>query len=149
MQLAELVQDTVPSAVPPGTGGGGVGTTLHAVPFHASARVNLSEDGTGPSCPTTMQRAGPAQETPSRTALGWASFAVGSTVHDVPFHDSASGRSTKLPCALRNKVLPTAMHRMLPAQETAVSSAPPPGCWGLGLGTMVQVLPFHFSARVK
>src|SRR6516164_6924597 len=80
MQLAELVQDTVPSAVPPGTAGGGVGATLHAVPFHDSARVNLSEACTGPSCPVAMQRAGPAQETPSRTALGWASFAVGSTV---------------------------------------------------------------------
>src|SRR5262245_59146321 len=113
MQLAELVKDTVPSAVPPGPGGGGVGQVVPPVPVHASARVNLSEACTGPSCPAAMQRAAPAQETPSRTALGWASFAVGSTVHDVPFHDSASGRSTKLLRALRNKVLPTAMHRVL------------------------------------
>lgn len=44
---------------------------------------------------------------------------------------------------------PTATQLVLLAHDTALSSAPPPGSRGDGLGTTVQVLPFQVSARVK
>ena len=42
-----------------------------------------------------------------------------------------------------------AMQLVLLVHDTEFSCAPPPGSRGDGLGTIVQVLPFQVSARVK
>src|SRR5215471_6924630 len=150
MQAVAPVQATLLSAVPPGVSGNGVCTNLQAVPFHDSARVNRVGFFGVPSLPTAMQLDELVQETPFRLAPLFLNTGVGSSVHAVPFHDSASGWSIRLPPgSWKTWVSPTAMQLVLLVHEMDVSIAPPPGRLGDGLGRTVQVLPFHDSARVK
>src|SRR5215469_5698845 len=122
MQLAGAVQDTLLSAVSPGPGGGGVDTTFQTVPFQDSARVTRWLSFAVPALPTAMQLDGLVQDTPLRAAPVLASFGVGTTVHLVPFQNSASGLVAVV--VLLVKLKPTAMQAVLLGHETESSSPP-------------------------
>src|SRR5215472_12575171 len=147
VQALGLVQDTVLSAVPPGVRG--VPTTVHAVPFHRSARVNMVSFCGVPTLPTAMQSDPLVHETPFRVAPVWAILGVGTTCHLVPFQDSANGCWMVTPGGTSTWVWPTAMQLVLLAHDTELSSSPPPGWRGAGAGRTVQVLPFQCSASGK
>src|SRR5215472_16639032 len=150
MHALVLVQDTVLSEVPPGVSGGGVLTNCHAVPFHDSARVKSVGFFGVPSLPTAMQADVLVQVTPFKMAPLWASVAVGTTDQEAPFQDSANGCCTmKPPGSVKIWVWPTAMQLVLLAHDTELSSSPPPGWRGAGVGRTFQAVPFHCSARGK
>jgi hypothetical protein len=124
MQLAADVQDTEASRpTPPLTGG--VGTIVHAVPFHASACGGVLP-------PTAMHAVTAVHDTPYMTPI----FGVGTTVHAVPSHASAS--EAPRPCD------PTAMHADGDAHDTADSC----GLATFGVTCRTHFAPFHTLASV-
>src|SRR5258707_7495123 len=84
---AEAPGQDRPYSWPP-RGGFGVGSIVHAEPFHRSARVPWSEP------PTARQADGAVQFTPEKIA-DWVpdGFGVGWTVQAVPFQRSAAVRA--------------------------------------------------------
>jgi hypothetical protein len=116
--------------------GVGVGWMLQLVPFHPSARVPAFET------PTAVQPEDVGQATLVRKPPPCAGLGVGWMLQLVPFHRSARV------LALGVKALepPTAVQADADVHETPLSVAPP---WdGLGVGWMLQRVPFHRSARV-
>src|SRR5215469_9018867 len=120
----------------------GVAWTCHVRPFHRSASV-LAEVW----FPTAVHAEAEVQATPLKAALPpvGAGLKVGTIRHVRPFHRSASVPSPS-PVAGSN-ALPTAMQDDRDVQATPFRSVMP-GQGGLGVGWMVQVWPFHRSARV-
>jgi len=116
--------------------GVGVGWMLQLVPFHPSARVPAFD------APTAVQPEDVGQATLARKPPPCAGLGVGWMLQLVPFHRSARV------LALGVKALepPTAVHADADMHDTPLSVAPP---WdGLGVGWMLQRVPFHRSARV-
>src|SRR5215468_4252879 len=143
VQAAGVVQDTA-ARTPPG-GGLGVCWMLQFVPFHRSASVPTGLPALSVRAPTAVQNEGGVQDTPAKKLPGAPEGAgTGWICHRVPSHRSATSPVGKPELS---KDVPTAMQNMLAAHETpnrAVPGAPA----GLGVGWMVQVVPFHRSARV-
>lgn len=100
---------------------GGMRSAFHLLPFHNIAELP----------PTAMQFVAAVQET-----VWDRSGDAGMTVHAVPFHDSTSGWKP---------LEPTATQLMELLQDTLVRPADVPVG---GMASMVQVRPFHFSAKV-
>src|SRR5215467_162156 len=124
---------------PPGLG---VGSTCHLLPFHRSASVL-----TRVWFPTAVHAEAEVQATPLKPALPpvGAGLKVGTIRHVRPSHRSASVPSDSPVPGLNS--LPTAMQDDRDVQATLFRSLTPrPG--GLGVGWMLQVRPFHRSARV-
>src|SRR6516165_6730291 len=120
----------------------GVAWTCHLRPSHRSASVL-----TRVWFPTAVHAAAEVQATPLRKASGpaGAGLKVGTICQVRPSHRSASVPSDS-PVAGSNSP-PTAMQDDRDVQATPVRNlAPCPG--GLGVGWMLQVRPFHRSARV-
>jgi hypothetical protein len=143
VQPAGVVHDTA-ARTPPG-GGLGVGWMVQFVPFHRSASVPMGLPALSVWAPTAVQNEGEVQDTPARK-LPAAPVGVGTgrICHRVPSHRSATSPVGKPELS---KDVPTAMQNVLAVQETpnrAVPGAPA----GLGVGWMVQFVPFHCSARV-
>jgi hypothetical protein len=113
-----------------------MGWMRHLVPFHRSARVPWSE------LPTAWQADGPVQATPDSEA-NWTfgGLGVGWMRHLVPFQRSA----TVCTIPVAECCSPTVVQAEAEVQDTGprkVCTAP----WGLGLGTMAHLFPFHRSA---
>src|SRR5215475_8511102 len=120
----------------------GVAWTCHVRPFHRSASVLARV-----RFPTAVHAEAEVQATLLRTALrpAGAGLKVGTIRQVRPFHRSASVPSDS-PVAGSNS-LPTAMQDDRDVQATLFRSLTAcPG--GLGVGWMLQVCPFHRSARV-
>ncbi len=133
---AEAPRQDTPFSWPP-PGGFGVGSIVHAEPFHRSARVPWSEP------PTARQADGAVQFTPEKIA-DWVpdGFGVGWTVQAVPFQRSAAVRAIpEAECCS-----PTAVQA-----DGEVHEIPPRKVWteptGLGVVRMVHLVPFHRSVR--
>src|SRR6516162_11641591 len=120
----------------------GVAWTCQVRPFHRSASVLATV-----RFPTAVHAEAEVQATPLKPALGpaGADLKVGRIRHVRPSHRSATVPSDS-PVAGSNS-LPTAMQDDRDVQATLFRSLTPrPG--GLGVGWMLQVWPFHRSARV-
>src|SRR5262249_8259171 len=143
VQAAGVVQDTA-ARTPPG-GGLGVCWMLQFVPFHRSARVPTGLPALSVRAPTAVQNEGGVQDTPAKKpprapeggGTGWVWQRVAS-------HRSATSPVGKPELA---KDVPTAMQDTRGAHETP-NRAVPGARAGLGVGWMLQVVPFHRSARV-
>src|SRR6266513_165859 len=142
MQASGELQDNPLNPAPIAPAGPGTAWTLHVVPFHPSA------SGTAVwalliSLPPAVQTAAVGQDT-ARSSL--ASEPVGPStawmLQVAPFHRSASDVVVPvlLVCA------PTAVQASAAEHDTAKN---PLSGWPAGLGTawMLQVAPFHRSAR--
>jgi hypothetical protein len=107
------------------------------VPFHRSARAPAFE------APTAVQAEAEEQETPNNIPPPAEGLGVAWMDHRVPFHRSA--RVMSVPEWVN--ALPTATQAEADVQSTALSvllAAPA----GLGVGSALQLVPFHRSARV-
>ena len=129
----------------------GVGSTVQVVPFHFSATVKEAPV-VGPSeleVPTAVQAVAEVHETPSRFGLV-APVGVGVVwiVQAVPFHRSAMVLYT-VTFVDGTSNSPTAVQAVAEVHET-LSRPLLPGYvgTGLGVGSTVQVVPFHRSAKV-
>src|SRR5215467_1713893 len=142
VQMVRAGQATAARAMFWAPAGLGVAWTRQVWPFHRSARVVALV-----RFPTAVHAVAEVQATPLRAALGpaGAGLTVGTIRHVRPSHRSASVPSD-WPVAGLNS-LPTAMQDDREVQATLVRSlTPSPG--GLAVGWMLQVWPFHRSARV-
>lgn len=137
VQADSEVQDTLLKKSPCVPGGLGVGSTVQVVPLSRSARVPALV------LPAAMQAVADWHQTAPRKApcVRWVDVCW--TVQLVPFH-----RSAKVPAGPEGpNEVPTAMQAADPGHATPVR----PFCgWpaGVGVGTILQVLPFHRSAKV-
>jgi hypothetical protein len=117
----------------------------HFRPFHRSASVPTGLPALSVRAPTAVQNEGEVQATPAKKLPGAPEGAgTGWICHCWPFHRSATSPVGKPELS---KDVPTAMQNVRAVQETpkrAVPGAPA----GLGVGWMVQFVPFHRSARV-
>jgi hypothetical protein len=137
MQNVLAVQETPNRPVPGAPAGLGVGWMRQVTPSHRSASGPLAD------VPVAVQAEGPVQDTLART-LGAApvGLGVGWMVQFVPFHCSA--RVRKVPELLME--YPAAVQAEEAGQATPSRKFGPPT--RLGVGWMVQFVPFHRSARV-
>jgi hypothetical protein len=135
VQATADMHDT--AAREPPTAGLGVGWMRQVTPSHRSASGPLAD------VPVAVQAEGPVQDTLART-LGAApvGLGVGWMVQFVPFHCSA--RVRKVPELLME--YPAAVQAEEAGQATPSRKFGPPT--RLGVGWMVQFVPFHRSARV-
>jgi len=126
-----------PKRTPPPDGGLAAGCISQVVPFHRSAKVPAFE------APTAVQAEAEEQETPNKIPPPEEGLGVAWMDHLVPFHRSA--RVMTVP--ERVNALPTATQAEADVQSTAFSvllAAPA----GLGVGSTLQRVPFHRSAKV-
>jgi hypothetical protein len=131
---ADVQETLLRKALPDGVG---VVWIRHRVPFHRSARVVPSA-----LPPTAVQAESDVQDTLFR-APPPAGLGVGWMLQVWPFHRCA--RVSEVPRRLL--VFPTATQAELETQDAAFRLlAAAPG--GLGVGWMLQALPFHRSASV-
>src|SRR5690349_8864578 len=141
------VQDTPARDANWTPGGLGVGWMRQVAPFHRSARV-CTIPAAECCSPMAVQAEGEVQDTPFRKL--WTAFAglgVGRMVHLFPFHRSAKDR-TGPDWDEVVEYAPAAMQAEGDVQDTAsrkLCTAPA----GLGVDWMVQVVPFHRSARTR
>jgi hypothetical protein len=121
------------------------GHNAQLLPFQASASAVGYSWLLSRYEPTATQEVADSQETPDSDSLRSETdgFAVGCVVQLLPFRRSAS--ETVLP--LESSVSPTAVQTLGEAHDTALST-PQPQLLGLGVGSIVQALPFQASARV-
>jgi len=118
-----------------------------ALPFHRSARV-CTIPAAECCSPMAVQAEDEVQDTPFRKlCTAFAGLGVGRMVHLFPFHRSAKDR-TGPDWDEVVKYAPAAMQAEGDVQDTA-SRKLCTGPGGLGVGWMVQVEPFHRSARTR
>src|SRR5262249_44098026 len=141
------VQDTPARDANWTPGGLGVGWMRQVAPFHRSARVCTIPPAECCS-PMAVQAEGEVQDTLfSKLCTAFGGLGAGRMVHLFPFHRSANNRIGPD----SDEVVeyePTAMQAEGDVQDTAsrkLCAAPA----GLGVGWMVQVDPFHRSARTR
>ena len=91
--------------------------------------------------PTEVHADTAVQETPASVASE-PGTGVSRRCHVVPFQDSARVKSVGF---LGVPSSPTAMQLVLLVQETELSSSPPPGSVGEGLGVTVHAVPFRLT----
>jgi len=140
------VQDTPARDANWTPGGLGVGWMRQVAPFHRSARVCTIPAAECRS-PMAVQAEGEVQDTPFRKlCTAPAGLGVGRMVHFLPFHRSARDRAGPDWDAVV-KYAPVAMQADGEVQDTA-SRKLCTALAGFGVGWMVQVVPFHRSARV-
>src|SRR5215472_11783381 len=141
------VQDTPARDANWTRGGLGVGWMRQVAPFHRSARV-CTIPAAECCSPMAVQAEGEVQDTPPRKlCTAFAGLGAGRMVHLFPFHRSAKDR-TGPDWEEVVKYAPTAMQAVGEVQDTAgrkLATAPA----GTGVGWMVQVEPFHRSARTR
>ncbi len=112
--MVQAVGEVHDTPLKPAPGTLGVCWIDQAVPFHASASVELPES----VVPTAMQNVAEVQETPtSELRLAPEGLGVFRTDHAVPFQDSAS----VTPAPARSCRPPTAMQVLGEVHETAAS----------------------------
>jgi hypothetical protein len=122
----------------------GVGTIDHVAPFHCSARVGPIPVVWLEATPTAQQSEVLTQATPERKLTDEVVLGVGTMDQALPFHCSAN----VCPGApLMGKVCPTAQQSEVLTQATPERRENVEG-FGLGVGTMDQMLPFHCSIKV-
>src|SRR6516162_284015 len=145
-QCEGLVHDTPASEANWIPGGLGVAWMLQVTPSHRSARVCTIPEAECCS-PMAVQAVGEVQDTPFRKlCTAPPGLGVGRRVHLFPFHRSAKDRAGPDWDEVV-KYAPAAMQADGDVQDTPfrkLCTAPA----GLGMGWMVQVVPFHRSARV-
>jgi len=117
------------------------------VPFHRSARV-CTIPAAECCSPMAVQAEGAVQDTgPRKLWTAFAGLGVGRIVQLFPFHRSAKDR-TGPDWDEVVEYAPTAMQAEGDVQDTASRKACTAPA-GLGVGWMVQVVPFHRSARTR
>jgi hypothetical protein len=121
----------------------GLGTTDQLVPFQDSMRVLGTKLTPMLLVPTAVQAAAETQDTPERGSPSDPRLGLGTTDQLAPFQDSMRvlGRRSVL-----SALLPTAVQAAAETQDTP--ERPLALDPGLGLGTTVQLVPFHDSTRV-
>src|SRR6266576_2450124 len=117
MQLVGVVQATAFSWLGLAPAGVGVGTMLHAVPFHLSASVCMTPELFVYS-PAAMQKASDTHFTPRSSGFGplVVGLGVGWICQLVPSQCSAS-----VPAALRSQKFPVAVQSLADMHDTASS----------------------------
>ena len=124
--------------------GRGVGWTVHAVPFQASARVTGGVARLEES-PTAVHAFFDVHDTPCRTVpLEPVGMGVGCTDHTRPSHLSASGKFWPLDTS---GATPTAVHDLMDVHDTPKRSSLCVAA-GMGVGCALHWAPSHDSANV-